>query len=136
MAWQLHLSSTDERKRYHMTRKLLFAFTYVLLTAIATLGQVKDEPFNFQRNPDPIKSVSIFPNPAIEFVSVKFEAPVARQVRLTVHNVIGNTMELESEVVDEHEIKIRIKDLATGYYLISVKDERLNLSNTYKFLKR
>jgi Secretion system C-terminal sorting domain len=132
----LHLSGTDERKRYHMTRKLLFAFTYVLLTAIVTLGQVKDEPFNFQRNPDPIKSVSIFPNPAIEFVSVKFEAPVAKQVRLTVHNVIGNTMELESEVVDEHEIKIRIKDLATGYYLISVKDERLNLSNTYKFLKR
>lgn len=132
----MHLSGTDERKRYHMTRKLLFAFTYVLLTAIATMGQVKDEPFNFQRNPDPIKSVSIFPNPAIEYVSVKFEAPVAKQVRLTVHNVIGNTMELESEVVDEHEIKIRVKDLATGYYLISVKDERLNLSNTYKFLKR
>jgi hypothetical protein len=119
-----------------MMRTLLFAFTYVLLTAIVTLGQVKDEPFYFQRNPDPVKSVSIFPNPAIEFVSVKFEAPIAKQVRLTVHNVIGNTMELESEVVDEHEIKIRIKDLATGYYLISVKDERLNLSNTYKFLKR
>ena len=52
------------------------------------------------------------------------------------HNVIGNTMELESEVLDEHEIKLRVKDLATGYYLISLKDERLNVSGTYKFLKR
>ena len=118
-----------------MSRKLLFAFTCVLLTAIVSMGQGKDEP-NFQRNPDPIKSVSIFPNPAMEFVSVKFEAPVAKQVRLTVHNVIGNTMELDNEIIDEHEIKIRVKDLATGYYLISVKDERINFSGTYKFLKR
>jgi hypothetical protein len=119
-----------------MSRKLLFALTCVLLTAIVSLGQGKDEPFFNQRNPEPIKSVSIFPNPAVEFVSVKFEAPVAKQVRLTVHNVIGNTMELENEIIDEHEIKIRVKDLATGYYLISVKDERINLSGTYKFLKR
>ena len=119
-----------------MSRKLLFAFTCVLLTAIVSMGQGKDEPFFNQRNPEPIKSVSIFPNPAVEFVSVKFEAPVAKQVRLTVHNVIGNTMELENEVIDEHEIKIRVKDLATGYYLISVKDDRINLSGTYKFLKR
>lgn len=118
-----------------MSRKLLLAFTCVLLTAIVSMGQGKDEPY-FQRNPDPIKSVSIFPNPAMEFVSVKFEAPVAKQVRLTVHNVIGNTMELDNEIIDEHEIKIRVKDLATGYYLISVKDERINFSGTYKFLKR
>lgn len=117
-------------------RKLLFAFACVLMTAIVTMGQVKDEPFFNQRNPDPLKSVSVFPNPAVEFVSVRFEAPIAKQVRLSVHNVIGNTMELENEVIDEHEIKIRVKDLATGYYLISVKDDRVNFSNTYKFLKR
>ncbi len=119
-----------------ISRILLLAFTYILLTSNVLMGQVKEEPF-FHHNPgDPIKSVSVFPNPAIEFVSVKFEAPIARQVRLTVHNVIGNTMELEREIIDEHEIKIRVKDLATGYYLISVKDEHSNLSNTYKFLKR
>lgn len=108
----------------------------MLLTAVMALGQSKDEAFFNHRNPDPVKSVSIFPNPAVEFVNVRFEAPVAKEVKLTVHNVIGNMMELESEVIDEHEIKIRVKDLATGYYLISVKNEHLNLSSTYKFLKR
>jgi hypothetical protein len=119
-----------------MFRKLIVSITCFLLTAAFAMGQVKDEPFFSHRSPDPIKSVSLFPNPAVEFINVKFEAPVAKQVRLTVHNVIGNAMELETEVIDEHEIKIRVKDLATGYYLISVKDERLNMSSTYKFLKR
>ncbi len=118
-----------------MSRKLFLAFACVMMTVIVTMGQGKDESF-FQPTSDPIKSVEIFPNPAIEFVNIKFTAPIANKVRLSVHNVIGNTMELESEVIDEHEIKIRVKDLATGYYLISVKDERLNVSGTYKFLKR
>ena len=120
---------------YMMSRKLFLAFACMLLTALTALSQIKEESF-FQRTPDPIKSVEIFPNPATEFISVKFDAPVAKKVRLSVHNVIGNTMELETEMVDEHEIKIRVKDLATGYYLISVKDEHLNFGNTYKFLKR
>jgi Secretion system C-terminal sorting domain len=120
---------------YMMSRKLFLAFACIVMTVIASMGQVKDESF-FQRTPDPIKSVEIFPNPATEFINVKFEAPIAKKIRLSVHNVIGNTMELESEVIDEHEIRIRVKDLATGYYLLSVKDERLNLSSTYKFLKR
>lgn len=120
---------------YMMSRKLFLAFACIVMTVIASMGQVKDESF-FQRTPDPIKSVEIFPNPATEFINVKFEAPIAKKIRLSVHNVIGNTMEIESEVIDEHEIRIRVKDLATGYYLLSVKDERLNLSSTYKFLKR
>lgn len=118
-----------------MLRKLFLAFSCVLTTVFMTMGQVKDESF-FQRGPDPVKSVEIYPNPATEYISVKFEAPVAKKIRFTVHNVIGNTMELESEIIDEYEIKLKVKDLATGYYLISVKDERLNISSTYKFLKR
>ena len=118
-----------------ISRKLFLTLACVVLTALTTLGQVKEDSF-FQRTPDPVKSIEIFPNPATEFISVKFEAPIAKKVRLSVHNVIGNTMELETEMVDEHEIKIRVKDLATGYYLISVKDEHLNFGNTYKFLKR
>jgi hypothetical protein len=118
-----------------MSRKLFLTCLCALTSAMMAVGQVRDEAF-FHNPPDPIKSVEIFPNPATEFISVKFEAPIAKKVRLSVHNVIGNTMELENEVVDEHEIKIRVKDLSTGYYLISVKDERLNVSATYKFLKR
>ncbi len=118
-----------------MSRKLFLAFACVVMTTIVSMGQVKEDAF-FQRSPDPIKSIEIFPNPATEFLNVKFTAPIANKVRLTIHNVIGNIMELETEVIDEHEIKLRVKDLATGYYLISVKGEHVNSSSTFKFLKR
>lgn len=120
---------------YMMSRKLFLTFVCAVMTVIISMGQVKEDSF-YQRTPDPIKSVEIFPNPATEFVTVKFANPIANKVKFSVHNVIGNIMELESEIVDEHEIKIRVKDLATGYYLVSVKDERSNLSSTIKFLKR
>ncbi len=121
--------------KYMIFRKLFLGLLSVLISASITFGQAKEEVF-FQRTPDPIKSVAIYPNPATEFVSVKFETPIAKKIKISVHNVIGNVMELERETLDEYEIKIKVKDLATGYYLISVKDENSNLSSTYKFLKR
>ena len=121
--------------KYMIFRKLFLGLLSVLISASITFGQAKEEVF-FQRTTDAIKSVAIYPNPATEFVSVKFETPIAKKIKISVHNVIGNVMELERETLDEYEIKIKVKDLATGYYLISVKDENSNLSSTYKFLKR
>lgn len=81
-------------------------------------------------------SVSIFPNPAIEFLNVKFDEPIAKKARLTVHNVIGNIVDVESETIDEHEIRLRVKDLPVGYYLLAVRDDESNSRGTIKFLKR
>jgi len=109
----------------------------IAIVAVAHLGygQVREE--NFGTNPsDPIKQVQVYPNPAIEFLSLKFETPQAKKVKLTVHNILGNSLEVEIEVVDEHEIKVKVKELATGYYFVSVRDEQANLRGTYKFLKR
>jgi len=83
---------------------------------------------------EPIKSAKIFPNPATEFLSIKFEAPIAKTVKVTLHNIIGNNLEVETEVVDEFEIRLRVKDLPTGYYLIALKDEG-NARGSFKFLK-
>lgn len=85
---------------------------------------------------DPIKSLQVYPNPAVEFVSLKFETPHAKLVKLSVHNILGTTVEVETEVLDEHEIRLRVKDLANGYYFISVRDDRTNLKGTFKFLKK
>lgn len=85
---------------------------------------------------DLAKSVQLFPNPALEFVHVRVERLKAADVKLTLHNIIGNEVAVETDIVDEHEIRVKVKDLATGYYLIAVRDEKLNFRGTYKFLKR
>lgn len=82
------------------------------------------------------KSVHLFPNPATEFVDVQLDQFPAANVELTVHNIIGNELQVETEVLDEHLIRVKVKDLAAGYYLLAVKDEESKFRGTYKFLKR
>lgn len=82
------------------------------------------------------KSVHLFPNPATEFVDVQLDQFPADKVRLTVHNIIGNQLAVETEILDEHLIRVKVKDLASGYYLLAVKDDESKFRGTYKFLKR
>lgn len=88
---------------------------------------------------DLAKSIHIYPNPtlpATEFVYVKTDEMPAHSVKLTLHNILGNQMEVETEVVDDHELRVRVKELAVGYYLIAVKDDKSKFRGTFKFLKR
>jgi hypothetical protein len=115
--------------------------TIFFIFALAVIGfsaqaQQKDEMTASGTFQDISKSVSIFPNPAIEYLNVKFENPIARKTKLTVHNVIGNIVEVETETIDEFEIRIKVKDLPVGYYLLAVRDEGSNTRSTIKFLKR
>lgn len=82
------------------------------------------------------KSVHLFPNPATEDVFVELDHFPAENVSLTVHNIIGNELEVETEIVSDYLIRVRVKDLASGYYLLAVKDEESKFRGTYKFLKR
>jgi len=82
------------------------------------------------------KSVHLFPNPATEFVDVQLDHFPADKVVLTVHNIIGNELAVETEVLEENLIRVKVKDLASGYYLLAVKDEESKFRGTYKFLKR
>lgn len=115
-------------------KRLIWTLAFIAFAAVSAVAQQRD--MAFMQFPDPVKSVQIYPNPAVDVVSIKFEAPIANKVKYSVHNILGNTLDIESEIVDEHEIRIRVKDLAAGYYFVSVRDENANQKGTYKFLKR
>jgi Secretion system C-terminal sorting domain len=82
------------------------------------------------------KSVHIFPNPTTEYVNIRLEHLDIDNVKVTMHNIIGNEINIETEKVDEHELRIRVKDFDAGYYLLALKDDRSRFKGTYKFLKR
>ena len=82
------------------------------------------------------KSVKLYPNPAVEYVYVKFETPQARKVKFSLHNILGSEMPLESEVIDDFEVQIKVKDFLTGVYLLSVRNDESGLKSAYKFLKK
>ncbi|MEO7989229.1 MAG: T9SS type A sorting domain-containing protein [Chryseolinea sp.] len=85
---------------------------------------------------DPTKAFQIFPNPTTDYIHIRNEQVEMSLLKLTLHNIIGNEMQVEVEVVDEHELKVKVKDLSPGYYLIAVKDDFSKFRGTYKFLKR
>jgi len=82
------------------------------------------------------KSISIYPNPAVDFVNVKLGELSAHHAKVTLYNILGNEVQAEVEVLDEHEVRVRVKELSTGYYLLAVRDDKTQFRGTYKFLKR
>lgn len=110
---------------------LIFSVLFLLAVNPAAGQSVRETSSDFS------KGISVYPNPAVdEYVYVKMEDLDARKVKLTLYNIIGNEMHIETEVVDQHEIRMRIKELASGYYLLALRDEGTKFKGTYKFLKR
>lgn len=82
------------------------------------------------------KSVHLYPNPTTEFVHIRLESINIDHVKVSMHNIIGNELPIETEKIDDHELRIRVKDFDSGYYLLALRDEQSNFRGTYKFLKR
>ncbi len=113
--------------------KFLLSGLFVLVSALASLGQ-SAEYLSAPGN-DALRSAHVFPNPAVDYINLKFEQPVARQVAIQLHSIIGNQLEVESELIDDFEIRLKVKDLPAGYYLLDVKLPGA-AHNAFKFLKR
>ena len=105
----------------------------LLITGQVCFGQVHDDSFH---SGDPVKSVQIYPNPATDYLTIKFESPVAKSSKLAFHSIIGGSLELEQEAIDDFEIRVKVKDLPVGYYIIAVHDPQNNSRGIYKFLKK
>lgn len=117
------------------TLKLILFVLAIGISASLT-GQEKPENGSGMPAADQAKQVKLYPNPAVEFLTVKFETPQAKTAKLVLHNIIGNELETETEVIDDFEVKIKVKDLSSGFYLLLVKNEHTGLKGAYKFLKK
>ncbi len=104
--------------------------------SLASLAQRGDSPALFSEAGQMDRLVQLYPNPATEYLSVKLPTPHANSVKLALHSVIGNAIIVEKEPVDEYEVRIWVRDLPSGYYFLSIKDEESDLKASYKFLKR
>lgn len=115
---------------------LLITLFLVLSMSIVTFAQSVDGMPSQIEKSDISKSITLFPNPTIDYVHVKLGTLKSNQAKLTLHNILGSEITIESEVIDDHELRVRVKDLPTGYYLLAVRDEQTQFRGTYKFLKR
>lgn len=91
---------------------------------------------NTPEKTDLSKSITVYPNPAIDYVNIKLSTLDAATTKIIVYTILGTEVVVEKETVNEHEVKLKVKDLASGYYLIAVRDDQLHFKATYKVLKR
>lgn len=117
-------------------KALYLTIILVTLIGVAYAQSPSSSDFGLPERLEISKSVQIYPNPAEdEFVHVHVEHIDLSEVKVSLHNIIGNEMKVEKDLLDVHTLRIKVKDLATGYYLIGLNDDKQNLKGIYKFLK-
>lgn len=113
---------------------------YLTIMFASLIGLVQGQSqadFGMSERLDVGKTVQIYPNPVQndDFLHVRVDNISLEGVKVSLHNIIGNEMRVEKDLLDEHTLRIKVKDLATGYYLIGLNDDKQKLKGIYKFLK-
>jgi hypothetical protein len=116
--------------------KTLYLLIFLLVAGIASYAQGSDGMASIPEKSDLSKAITIYPNPVTDYVNIKLNTLDAAKVKITLYNILGSEIVIESEVIDQHEVRVRVKDLTMGYYLIAVREEQAQFRGTYKFLKR
>ena len=117
---------------------LILSFFLLLFLSGTAFGQAQtpEAVAYTAEKTDLSKSITIYPNPAVEYINIKLSTLDASTTKIVLYTILGSELQTEKETVNDHEVRIKVKDLATGYYLIAVRDEQLQFKATYKFLKR
>ena len=115
-------------------------FTTYLSILILTLLSFQPSKAEFSAVPNEVESVEVvevvdvYPNPASDYVYLKFNDAVATKATIELRSVIGNKMQVDYFVEDSHLIKIDINNIPVGHYYAIIK---VGSENTIKkFIKR
>lgn len=114
---------------------LILSFFLLLFLSGSAFGQTQEVIYTAEKM-ELSKSITVYPNPATDYVSIKLSTLEASTATVSLYTILGSELQIEKEIVNEHEVRLKVKDLASGYYLIAVRDEQLQFKATYKFLKR
>ena len=109
-------------------RNKLIILTFAVFATFSVAAQS-----SFEGNKQDAK-VSIYPNPAVDVLMVQIEGDVAKAT-FELNSMIGNKVIIRPEEVGAGKYKIPVKDLATGYYFLVIKDEEQRFKKAFKFLK-
>ncbi|GAB4234808.1 MAG: hypothetical protein Tsb0034_08630 [Ekhidna sp.] len=108
-------------------RNKLFTISFALLIGFSVAAQ---DDFGSDQD----AKISVYPNPAVEFVIVQIDGDIST-TEFELNSMIGNRLTIKPEEIGIGKYRFQVKDLATGYYFLIVKDEEKRFKKAYKFLK-
>lgn len=124
-----------------MYNKLIIA-SFALLLSLSALAQegtdnvVSAETSFYNHNVDLNKNrIELYPNPAVDYIVVQIKNSTLENAEFELHSLIGNEIKIEAEDLGNGRYRIPVKNYATGYYFIVVKDENTRFKKAFRFLK-
>lgn len=119
----------------------VFIASFCMLLSLATFGQqgsgaaIETESGLNVESLNPTNKVELYPNPAVEYLVIQIKNSTLENVRFELHSIIGNDLAIQPEDLGDGKFRIQVKDYASGYYFLVVKDELARFKQAYKFLK-
>lgn len=124
-----------------MAKRLLVAiiFTFFINFAFAQEKQSADHTAieqHFVNQAVAIdKDVSFYPNPVEDFLTIKVSEKKLENVEFELYNIIGNSLDIEVEKLENFNYRINLKGFNSGYYLLVIKDDINRYNKAFKFQK-
>lgn len=81
------------------------------------------------------KSISIFPNPASNYIQIKGIENTSLVKTLEVYNIIGRKL-ISKEINSSNDLNVNIQNYESGIYLVKLFDETKNIFYTKTFIKK
>ena len=122
-------------------RNKLLSISFALLLSVTAWSQTSENSLVRAENKFPNQAIEltnkieIYPNPAVEYVIVKINNSTLSNTEIEMRSIIGNEIKVTVEDLGDGRYKIPVKNFATGYYFVVVKDEVLRFKKAYRFLK-
>ncbi len=120
-------------------KKKLIAYCLILsgLFLFQQIGQAKVSTSGVTPSPiigEKFELLDVYPNPAIDYIFVKFTDKVASKATIEVRSFIGNKMKAKTAIESSNLVKVDIADMPAGHYYLLITIDGAN--NLKKFVKR
>lgn len=124
-------------KFYLSTLLILALFVQSLFAQDITIDGSKSELPKLNKESLQVETdIELYPNPAVEFLTINLKNSKLEDVQFEVYNIIGNKLSFEMDAINSNSYKINVKEFNPGYYLLIVKDPVTRYNKAFKFRKQ
>lgn len=120
---------------------IILLITSMSIAAFAQTAMVDGEnppevPNFVDKNIVTTNRIEIYPNPAEDFLTITIENSTLEDVEFEMYSIIGNSLDIKYEKINNSNYKIDVKEINPGYYFIVVKDDMKRFNRSFKFQKK
>jgi hypothetical protein len=122
-----------------MTKALLSILLFALIIFNISFAQNNSETqstFAEKELKEVKTSIELYPNPVADFLHISINTENLDNAEFEIYNIIGNSIKIDVEQVNNRQYKIPVRTLPSGYYLLTIQDKATKYNKAFKFQKK